>query len=219
MGEMRLGANPVRLGENMTLADAVQDVTVAEEDVLRADLYDLLAALLANPPARDLIDRVAGLDGDDGELGRAVRALARLAGATTETAAEREFSRLFIGVARGELLPYASYYMTGFLNEKPLAVLRNDMARRAIERAPNVFEPEDNIASLCEMMAGLILGRFGEPETLAGQKDFFSTHIAPWAGHFFADLEAAKGSVFYAPVGAIGRAFMEIEREAFRMGA
>ncbi len=203
----------------MTLADIAQDVTVAEEDVLRADLYDLLAALLAKPPTRDLIDRVAGLDGDDGELGRAVRALTRLARATTETTAEREFNRLFIGVARGELLPYASFYMTGFLNEKPLAVLRNHMARRAIERAPNVFEPEDNIASLLEMMAGLIQGRFGEPETLAGQKDFFSTHIAPWAGHFFADLEAAKGSVFYAPVGAIGRAFMEIEREAFRMEA
>jgi TorA maturation chaperone TorD len=92
----------------MTLADAVQDATVAEEDVLRADLYDLLAALLAKPPTRDLIDRVAGLDGDDGELGRAVRALTRLARATTETAAEREFNRLFIGAARGELRPYAS---------------------------------------------------------------------------------------------------------------
>jgi TorA maturation chaperone TorD len=69
------------------------------------------------------------------------------------------------------------------------------------------------------MMAGLILGRFGEPAPLLVQKDFFSAHIGPWAGHFFADLEAAKGSVLYAPVGAIGRAFMEIEREAYRMGA
>ena len=203
----------------MTLAGAAQDVNVAEEDVLRAGLYDLLATLLANPPTRELIDRVAKLDGDDGDLGRAIRALVRVAKAASEPSAEREFNNLFIGVARGELLPYASFYMTGFLNEKPLAALRIDMAKRAIERAPNVFEPEDNIASLLEMMAGLILGRFGEPEALAGQKDFFSTHIAPWAGHFFADLEAAKGSVFYAPVGAIGRAFMEIEREAFRMGA
>jgi TorA maturation chaperone TorD len=203
----------------MTLADAVQDATVAEEDILRAGLYDLLAALLANPPKRDLIDRVAKLDGDDSALGHAVRVLARLAKTTTPAAAEREFSGLFIGVARGELLPYASYYMTGFLNEKPLAALRNDMRRHGIERAANVFEPEDNIASLCEMMAGLILGRFGEPMPLAGQKDFFATHVGPWVGHFFADLGAAKGSVFYAPVGAVGAAFMEIEREAFRMGA
>ena len=203
----------------MTLADIAQDAAIAEEDVLRADLYDLLSALLANPPERDLIDRVAKLDGDDGKLGRAIRALVRVAKAATESSAEREFNNLFIGVARGELLPYASYYMTGFLNEKPLAGLRNNMARHGIERAPNVFEPEDNIASLCEMMAGLILGRFGEPETLSVQQDFFATHVAPWAGHFFADLEAAKGSLFYAPVGAVGRAFMEIEREAFRMGA
>ncbi|HSF94068.1 MAG TPA: molecular chaperone TorD family protein [Thermohalobaculum sp.] len=203
----------------MAIAQADHGQTIAEEDVLRANLYDLLSALLARPPSRELIDKVAGLTGDDGDLGRAVKALGRLARATTESAAEREFSHLFIGVARGELLPYASYYMTGFLNEKPLAVLRNSMSRLGIQRATNVFEPEDNIASLCEMMAGLILGRFGEPAGLSTQKDFFSAHIGPWAGHFFSDLEGAKGSVFYAPVGAIGRAFMEIEREAFRMGA
>lgn len=207
----------------MSLADSAYGYPegdgVGDEDVLRANLYDLLAALLANPPKRALIDRIAGLSGDETDLGRAVRALARVAKATTESAAEIEFNRLFIGVARGELLPYASYYMTGFLNEKPLAMLRNDMSRLSIERAPNVFEPEDNIASLCEMMAGLILGRFGDPAPLSTQKDFFSAHISPWAGHFFADLEAAKGSVFYAPVGAVGRAFMMIEREAFRLGA
>ena len=203
----------------MSLAGAVHDVAVPEEDVLRAGVYDLLGALLARPPKRDLIDKVAGLQGDDSEIGRAVAALARVAKVSTETAVEREFNRLFIGIVRGELLPYASYYMTGFLHEKPLAVLRGDMARRGIERAPNVFEPEDNIASLCEMMAGLILGRFGEPEPASVQKDFFSAHVGPWAGHFFADLEAAKASVFYAPVGALGRAFMEIEREAFRLGA
>ncbi len=202
----------------MTAAEATQ-IEVAEEDALRAGLYDLLAALLARPPKRDLIDSVAALEGDDSELGRAIQALARVARATTEEAAESEFFGLFIGVGRGELLPYASYYMTGFLNEKPLAVLRADMRRRGIERAENVFEPEDNIASLCEMMAGLILGRFGAPEPLSGQKDFFSAHLAPWAGHFFADLEGARGSVFYAPVGAIGRAFMEIEREAFRLAS
>ena len=93
------------------------------------------------------------------------------------------------------------------------------MARLGIQRAENVKEPEDNIASLCEMMAGLIRGRFGEPQTLADQKAFFTKHIAPWASHFFTDLEAAEGSVFYAPVGKIGRAFMEIEIEAFRMEA
>ena len=192
---------------------------VADEDILRADLYDLLGALLARPPNRALLDHLATLSGDGGEIGRAVTALARVARATTEQAAEREFTALFIGLARGELLPYASYYLTGFLHEKPLALLRDDMARLGIARAERVHEPEDNVASLSEMMSGLIRGRFGAPAPLATQRDFFNRHLAPWAGHFFADLEAAKGSVLYAPVGALGRAFVEVEREAFRMGA
>ena len=191
--------------------------TIAEEDLLRADLYDLISALLAGPPSRDLLDRVQRLNGDESDLGRAVTALARLARATTPKSAESEFNRLFIGLGRGELLPYASYYMTGFLNEKPLALLRNDMVRLGIERAETVYEPEDNIASLAEMMAGLIRGRFEAPSDLDTQKAFYNTHLGPWAGHFFTDLEGAQGSVLYAPVGAIGRAFMEIEREAFRL--
>ena len=130
-----------------------------------------------------------------------------------------QFNQLFIGLTRGELLPYGSYYLTGFLHEKPLAALRNDMRRLGIERAPNVYEPEDNIASLCEMMAGLIRGTFGAGSSESTERDFYNAHIAPWAGHFFTDLEGAKASVFYAPVGAIGRTFTEIEREAFRMGA
>jgi len=196
---------------------ALQDV--AEEDILRADAYDLLGALLARPPDRALIARVAALSGDASPIGQAIGALSRVARATTEQAAEREYHALFIGLARGELLPYASYYLTGFLHEKPLALLREDMGRLGIARAERVHEPEDNIASLCEMMAGLIRGRFGAPADLATQRDFWNRHLGPWAGHFFSDLEEAKGSVLYAPVGALGRAFMEIERDAFRMGA
>ena len=142
-----------------------------------------------------------------------------VAGATGPAKARAEFDALFVGLGRGEVLPYASYYLTGFLNEKPLAKLRRDMRALGIERSPTVFEPEDGIASLMEMMAGLIRGRFGAPATLARQRDFFATHVGPWAGHLFADLEGARASVLYAPVGAAGRAFMEIEREAFRMGA
>jgi len=136
---------------------------------------------------------------------------------STPRAVESEFNALFIGLGRGELLPYASYYLTGFLNEKPLASLRRDMAARGMRRAENVYEPEDNIASLMEMMAGLIRGRFGAPATLEDQRTFFSRHIGPWAGHFFTDLEGAQSSVLYASVGALGRVFMEIEAEGFRM--
>lgn len=194
-------------------------VEIAQEDLLRADLYNLLSVLLARPPSTEVLDTVSRLEGDASALGEAIGALTRLARRTTEQAAEREFNALFIGLARGELLPYASYYMTGFLHEKPLALLRNDMARLSIERAPNVYEPEDNIASLCEMMSGLIRGAFGAPADLATQRDFFSAHLGNWASHFFSDLEATSGSVLYAPVGTVGRVFIDIEKEAFRIGA
>jgi len=192
---------------------------IGEEDRMRADLYDFLGLLLAGPPNRSLLKQTAALQGDDTPLGGAVAALARIAQHSAPPALEREFNALFIGLGRGELLPYASYYLTGFLNEKPLAGLRRDMAARGMTRAPNVYEPEDNIASCMEMMAGLITGRFGDPAPLADQTTFFNRHIGPWAGHFFTDLEAARNSVFYAPVGAVGRIFMGIETQAFRMGA
>lgn len=193
---------------------------IADEDRLRADLYDFLGVLLAAPPSQALLAQTASLSGDnETDLGVAVAALSRIARHTKPQAVEREFNALFIGLGRGELLPYASYYLTGFLNEKPLASLRRDMAARGMTRAQNVYEPEDNIASLMEMMGGLITGRFGKPATLGDQKTFFNTHIGPWAGHFFTDLEAAKNSVLYASVGAVGRVFMEIEAEGFRMSA
>ena len=145
-------------------------VEVTEEDRLRADLYNFLGLLLASPPDQMLLEQTAGLSGDDGDLGTAINALAKLANLSKAGTVESEFNKLFIGLGRGELLPYASYYLTGFLNEKPLASLRRDMAVRGMTRAQNVYEPEDNIASLMEMMGALIVGRFGEPASLADQK-------------------------------------------------
>jgi len=188
-----------------------------EEDALRADLYGLLATLLSGPPSSEVIASTAGLSGDSSELGVAVNELARLAATSTPADLAREYNALFIGLGRGELLPYGSFYLTGFLHEKPLALLREHMKAFGIARNEDVKEPEDHIATLCEMMAGLIRGAFGAPLKPKDQEAFFNTHVAPWAEHFFTDLEKASGSVFYAPVGKIGRAFMRIEIEACRM--
>ncbi|EBA15727.1 chaperone, TorD family protein [Roseobacter sp. SK209-2-6] len=193
--------------------------SVSEEDRLRADLYNFLGLFLSAAPDEMLLGQTSALSGDESELGQAVNALAKLARLTKPAGAEREFNALFIGLGRGELLPYASYYLTGFLNEKPLALLRQDMAAQGLSRAPNAYEPEDNIASLMEMMGALIVGRFGTPADLGQQKTFFNRHIGPWAGHFFADLEGAKSSVLYAAAGTLGRVFMEIEAEGFRLSA
>jgi TorA maturation chaperone TorD len=191
---------------------------IDDEDILRAELYSFLAALLRVEPQDNLLASVSQISGDDTPIGKATGTLSYLAKEMDAATIRSEYVDLFIGVGRGELLPYCSYYLTGFLNEKPLANLRQDMASIGIARAENVKDPEDHIASLCDMMAGLILGNFGRPYSLQEQATFFKKHIAPWAGLFFADLEAAKSAVFYAPVGTIGRIFMDIESQAFDMG-
>ncbi|UWQ21475.1 molecular chaperone [Jannaschia sp. W003] len=198
-------------------AAAQTAAAIPEEDRLRADLYNFLGLVLARAPDRGLLDQCAALRGQGGEIGAAIDALAAKARKSDPKKASREFEALFIGLGRGELLPYASYYLTGFLNEKPLALLRRDMAALGITRSANVYEPEDNAASLMEMMGALIVGRFGPPAPLSKQREFFARHVAPWAPHFFADLESAKGADLYAPVGALGRAFLAVESEGFRM--
>ena len=195
------------------------DINISEEDRLRADMYNFLGLLLAKAPSKEVLGKTAALSGDNSPMGEAINAMARVAKASRVSAVESEFTALFIGLGRGELLPYTSFYLTGFLNEKPLAMLRKDMTGLRISRAPSVFEPEDNIASLLEMMGGMITGRFGAVASLEVQAGFFNKHIGSWAEHFFTDLEAAKSSVFFAPVGSAGKAFIEIEREAFRMDA
>jgi TorA maturation chaperone TorD len=200
----------------MLAAEAWADEILPEER-LRAHQYQVLAGFLAAPPDARLLDLASRFGADDSELGRALADLAVRAGQVTPEAASHEYHDLFIGIGRGELVPYASYYLTGFLNEMPLAKLRRDMARLGIARAETVKEPEDHIAALCEMMAGLITGAFGAPLDLAAQQEFFERHLASWAAVFFADLEKARSASLYVPVGTLGRVFMDIEKTAFMM--
>ncbi len=190
-------------------------VDVDDIDLARAREYALLATLLARPPSAALLAQIARLRGDASPLGSQHARLAEAAATAAPAAVEREYFELFIGVGRGELLPYASFYLTGFLNERPLSRLRQDLAQLGIERVEDNFEPEDHAATLCEIMAGLAGGRFdaatGTPRLI------FEKHIAPWMGRLFADMENAAAANFYRPVGALGRVFLEIEAEAFTL--
>ena len=183
-------------------------------DLERSRVFALLGHLLATAPGAALLRALGGLSGDASPLGRATTALARAAAATDEAALRREYAALFTGVARGELLPYASYYLTGFLHERPLAELRAELVRLGIARAEGVAEPEDHLAFCCEAMAGLLDGRFD------GDADaFLARHLKPWAGRCFADLEAAENATFYRAVGAFGRTVMDIETAAADLAA
>lgn len=205
----------IRAGDAVGLSPDPQPV-VDELDLLRARHYDLLAALLGRPPTEQLLRALAGAKGDGSPLGRAHAVLGRAAMDTSAAVVERQFFDLFIGVGRGELLPYGSYYLTGFLNERPLMRVRQDLAVLGIERSGDMREPEDHIAILLDVMAGLASARIqAEP---GAQRRFFERHIESWAVRFFSDLEVAPSSSgFYSAVGALGRLFVEIEAEAFAM--
>lgn len=192
-------------------------VSLDETEVARAQEYRLVATLLVRAPNADLLSRVGKLRADASPLGLAHAALAEAAETITVEKAEREFFNLFIGLGRGELLPYGSYYLSGFLHERPLARLREDLVRLGIERTDGNPEPEDHVTTLCEVMAGLIDGHFGAPG--GNDRQFFEKHLSPWIERFFADLEQAEGADFYRRVGTLGRRFLQIEKEAYALPA
>lgn len=200
-------------GAIMLQADARPDIDPVDE--ARAQEYELIGALLWRAPTGSTLQALAQLKGDASELGVTHFALAETAADAEPESVRNEFFRLFIGVGRAELLPYASYYLTGFLHEKPLAHVREDMGRLGLAKATRAGEPEDHAAILFDIMAALIRG-----DVVAEGLDaetFYKRHLAPWILRFFADLEVAEGADFYKIVGRLGRLFMAIEDEAFRL--
>ncbi len=190
---------------------------LAPEEVGRQAVYGFLARVLARPVEPSECTFAALLASDHTPLNQAFAEFCTALEAATKEQIERCYHDLFIGVGRGELLPYTSYYLTGFLHEKPLAELRVDLERLGFARAEGVCEPEDHIASLCEVMALLIDGTASGEFDVYEQDKFFNAHMRPWAGQFFADLEAAKSADLYRWVGKIGTIFMGIEEESFGM--
>ncbi len=181
-------------------------------EAARALVYGLLGHALAQPPEAGFLARLVRLDGG-GEIGAALRDMAVQAQSATVKTARAEYDLLFIGVARGELVPYGSFYMTGFLHERPLARLRADLARLGLARRPGRSDPEDHIATECEVMASLA----DRPADV--QAEFFDRHLNPWASRFFTDLERAASARLYRPVGTLGRLMIELDRQGFALAA
>ncbi len=193
------------------------DSPIDEEQQYRASAYALIAALLRAVPDQQMLDRLDGLsqettaDGD--ELLLAMSTLALSAKIHTPLSIDDEFHNLFIGLGRGEVVPYGSWYLTGFMLEKPLSDLREDLARLGFERNESIVEPEDHAAALCEVISLMIT----EGTDLSKQNIFFQAHMASWVGQFFNDLSKAKSAVFYKAVGRFAAAFIALETEYFSM--
>ena len=190
---------------------APTDAPIPEEQARRAGMYSVLAALLRDAPGEDVLEFVAQLEADSEdhktELVLALNMLSLASRHSTVASLRDEYHALFIGLGRGELVPYGSWYQTGFLMEKPLGLLRADLARLGFQRAEGVHEPEDHIAALCEVMAMLIQ----EEVPMDRQLQFFNSHLGNWGNQFFGDLSEARSAVFYRSVARFGLVFLSLE--------
>ena len=193
---------------------------LSSEDELRASYYALLSRLLIQSPDTETLTLLRDMGSDDSPFGTALGTMRKIAEQTSVEQTGEEFTKLFYGHgAGGEISPYESLYITGLIYDKPLAQLRNDLAEFGLEHARHNDEPEDHAGYILEIMHGLIIGTYGKDITPERQFEFFQSHIAPWMEKFFEDLEKADSSYLYSAIGTIGRLFIVIESDYFKMAA
>ena len=185
-----------------------------DADLARADAYALLAHLLFAPPQPAVLESLRQMGHADGidAMGQAWNALCAATG--DEKTIADEYAALFISVGKPEVALYASWYLTGFLMEKPLALLRDDLQRLGLARQEGQQDPEDHIAGELDVMRHLIMR--GDA---AWQQCFFQQHLQPWYGDFCAALEAAPDASFYRAAARFMQAFLDMERDYFRLQA
>lgn len=185
----------------------------ADEELERAHWYALLAGLLRSAPDSARLASIAAAGGADRstELGAALGALADACAGASVQSVRDEFDATFVGVGKPEVFVNASYYLTGFLHERPLADLRDELARLGIARRAEVSDTEDHFCALCDVMRMLIADR----APLARQRALFDRFVASWVDDFCDALERAGTTDFYKHVGRVARAFFAVERTAF----
>jgi TorA maturation chaperone TorD len=191
------------------------------EELARAELYGLLARLWLAPPDAELLQQFSVAVTEAPESGGLLEApwmaLVGALRATTPEAAAAEHEALFHGVGKPEVFVYASFYLAGFLNEKPLAALRTDLATLGLTRDPQALETEDHIAYLFEVMRYLIAGDDMAVCNLEQQRRFFRSHLQPWVDRLCEAVIAHPRAETWRAVAAFTREFVLVETQAFDM--
>lgn len=188
------------------------------EEAARAELYGLLASLFYAPPSQTLLDAIGDAPAaGDTALELAWNELSAACRVARQDVVRDEYERLFIGVGKPDVLLYGSFYLSGFLMEKPLAELRTDLAQLGLERSDALVESEDHLAALCEVMRHLIVSEDAVTGSLATQQRFFGTHMGPWVRQCCETVEKHPDARFYKLVAGLARQFFEVEMQAFEM--
>ena len=205
----------------MTLTPAPLTASTLDEETARAEVYGLLAALYyAAPPAelhQNLCVAVTEAPAAGAMLEASWRELVAAARAQTLAEIGSEYDALFGGPSRPEVYLFGSHYLSGFLNEKPLAALRGDIAALGLARDEAMPETEDHVAYLCEVMRYLIAGDDVEVANLSRQRDFFARHVQPWLPQMCESILQHPRARFYAALAAFTQAFIGVEAQGFDM--
>jgi len=209
---------PTAEDQGLTQGEKMQ-LLMRDEDQARSGTYTVLASLFSDVPSQDLIDYLRHIESPEhntadseslGEMGDAWQRVKSAADKVSLPDLDDEYHALFVGLGRGEIVPYASWHITGFLMDKPLGELRADLRSLGFEADPDRKEPEDHIAAICETMSILITADDIESYQ---QRRFYLQHIHSWAGKFFSELQKAKNADFYQSVGYLGQKFTELESQ------
>ncbi|ODS99071.1 MAG: hypothetical protein ABS56_02985 [Lautropia sp. SCN 69-89] len=200
---------------------AVDLAAVAPEDAARARWYGLFATLFRAPPSAQWLTAIASTHGgdesadDESPLGRAWNDFARACAQADAGAVREEFDTAFVGVGKADVIPYASYHLSGFLNDRPLIELREHLAGLGLSRRAEIGETEDHLSALCETMAWLIAGDAGPARDYPAQRAFFSRFVAPWYESLADTIEHSGVTDFYKHAGRLLREFLAVERQGF----
>jgi TorA maturation chaperone TorD len=201
--------------------DRIPVSSALDEETARAEVYGLLAQLYYAPPAAELLDalRVAATEAPapGAFLEEPWRELVGMARQMTCEGVDSEYQALFGGVGKPEVYLFGSHYLSGFLNDKPLARLRTDLAGLGLARDEAITETEDHIACLCEVMRYLIAGDDVAVANLSRQRDFFATHVQSWVPALCDTLAGHPAARFYAALAGFTRAFVSVEAQGFDM--
>lgn len=192
-----------------------------DEETARAEVYGLLAALYYAPPAAELLAQlrvaVTEAPASGAFLEESWRQFVGRARELEDATVAEEYEALFGGLGKPEVYLFGSHHLSGFLNEKPLAQLRGDLAALGLTRDESMPETEDHIAYLCEVMRYLIAGDDVAVSNLTRQRDFFATHLQPWVMALCDALEAHPKARFYGALAGFTRAFFSVEAQGFDM--
>ncbi|BDX21751.1 hypothetical protein TUM22923_10720 [Polynucleobacter sp. TUM22923] len=194
------------------------------EDLARADLYGLIARLFHLPPDQALLDQIVASvpEGQDeyaegASLSRVWNNLVEAAKSNSAGVWRKEFDSNFISVGRPNVILNGSFYMAGYLNERPLVSIRSALMELGLEAAEEITETEDHIAALCEVMRYLIAGDDVAISNLTKQRVFFTEHILPWYDQLCDAIEDVPDMPLYHSVSALTREFLAIEAQSFDM--